>query len=489
MEPPRPRYSVEGEGVDPMGSPRLVDQVFRYGSDGASAQRPALASAGGRLISYGQLAECARDEIEHHSGLECVVASPGIEFVQTYLRFSFHGIPQLLVPERLTPEAFQRLLRAYKPAAVNGDAAELARLGLPGEPVKPSDGLARVTLSGFASVDQRVSGQVLLLTSGSTGAPRSVRLSPQNIASNTSDIVQALEISADDVAITTLPLSYSYGLSVLQTHLWVGALTICERTDPMMSGFRELLEHRSVTSIAGVPFSYAMFDRIGLIDKPPPTLTKFTQAGGRMDPQLVLSIAKRLDDHRAGIAVMYGQTEATARISVLPPHLAQERPDSVGYALASGSLAIGSANHGDEIVYRGPNVMLGYAEAVADLSRGDEQGGTLETGDLGSLDDGLLRISGRIKRIAKLSGVRVNLDYIEQRLRSLGELAVTADGDRIVVGFVESEACTSQAIAQRLTREIGILPRDFRLVAMHHLPRLDSGKLAYQELIDGAKRP
>ena len=454
-----------------------------HGSERDTAQGFALASACGRTIRYGQLAEGMSVEVEHHSGIEFVVASPSIEFVETYLRFSFHGVPQLLLPERLAPGVFRQLLDAYKPVAVNGDYVELARLGLTDKPLKQLNGLPRLALSSFAHIDQQVSGQVLLLTSGSTGSPRSVRLSPQNIASNTADIARALEINAEDVAITTLPLSYSYGLSVLQTHLWAGALTICERTDPMTSGFRQLLEHRSVTSIAGVPFSYAMFDRIGLLDKPPPRLVKFTQAGGRMDPHRVLSIAKRLVNHRAGIAVMYGQTEATARISILPPDLSQEQCDSVGYVVGTGSLVIGSNNHCDEIVFHGPNVMLGYADNSDDLSRGDELGGVLETGDLGSLEDGLLRVSGRMKRMVKLSGVRVSLDYIEDYLRSIGDVAVTSEEERIVVGFVKSETCSENALVKRLTRDVGILRRDFKLVALSHIPRLASGKVAYQKII------
>lgn len=121
---------------------------------------------------------------------------------------------------------------------------------------------------------------------------------------------------------------------------------------------------------------------------------------------------------------MYGQTEATARMAVLPPERLADKLGSAGLALPGGRL---EADDDGEILYHGPNVMMGYADTADDLSRGDDLGGVLRTGDLGRVDpDGFLHITGRLKRMAKIFGIRVNLDDVERMLRGSGPVAVTA---------------------------------------------------------------
>ncbi|MGE3456318.1 MAG: long-chain fatty acid--CoA ligase, partial [Kofleriaceae bacterium] len=187
-------------------------------------------------------------------------------------------------------------------------------------------------------------------------------------------------------------------------------------------------------------------------------------------------------DRGGGLFVMYGQTEATARIAVLPPSELPARADSVGKAIPGGTLAVEAG----EVVYRGPNVMMGYAEHRDDLARGDELGGVLHTGDLGELDgDGFLRITGRSRRIAKVFGRRVNLDELEalaHRFAAGSAVAVIAGRDRVRVFVEGGGASVVDATRRGLAAATGAHGSGFEVVELAALPRLASGKLDYRAL-------
>ena len=192
-----------------------------------------------------------------------------------------------------------------------------------------------------------------------------------------------------------------------------------------------------------------MLRRLDLGKLAPPSLRTLTQAGGRLDPALVRHFHGVAAARGGRLFVMYGQTEATARISVLSPDELPAHAGSVGRALPGGALAI---DPDGEVIYRGPNVMMGYAEDRADLARGDELGGVLRTGDLGRLDaDGRLWITGRVKRIAKVFGLRVNLDELEAWLRGQPDAPVVAAiaGDDKLRVFVEGGAPDALAAIKR----------------------------------------
>jgi acyl-CoA synthetase (AMP-forming)/AMP-acid ligase II len=212
-----------------------------------------------------------------------------------------------------------------------------------------------------------------------------------------------------------------------------------------------------------------MLERIGMRDMDLPALRTMTQAGGRLDPQVALRYAER-----ARFFVMYGQTEATARIAYVPPERLAEKAGAIGVAIPGGELRVEDG----ELVYEGPNVMLGYAEERADLARGDELGGVLATGDLGHVDDdGFFFVTGRSKRIAKVFGQRVNLDEIEAAVD--GPAGAVAGEDRIEL-FAERGAD-----ARALCARFRLPPRSIRVHEVERLPVRASGKVDYAALADG----
>ncbi|MDO7867800.1 AMP-binding protein [Nocardioides jiangxiensis] len=338
---------------------------------------------------------------------------------------------------------------------------------------------------------------LLLSTSGSTGSPKLVRLSHDNLLSNARAIAEYLGIRPDDVAATTLPVHYCYGLSVVHSHLVAGAtvhLTERSVTDPR---FWDEARAAGVTTFPGVPHTFDMLESLGFTGTELPTLRYLTQAGGRLAPDAVRRHAARGAAHGWDLVVMYGATEATARMAFLPPHLAADAAGTIGIPIPGGSLAIeprpdltGDPDVG-ELVYRGDNVMLGYATSTAELALGRTVH-ELRTGDLGrQRDDGLFEVVGRCARIAKVFGLRVDLDRVERALAANGVVAAVADGgDDLVVAVAAGAARVDVPAVLRAVREAtGLPPAGVRLLTPVDLPRLASGKVDYRALVAQAAPP
>ncbi|MEO6627011.1 MAG: AMP-binding protein, partial [Aquihabitans sp.] len=252
---------------------------------------------------------------------------------------------------------------------------------------------------------------LLLSTSGSTGSPKLVRLSRRNLMANADAIVDVLGLQEEDRGITSLPLHYCYGLSVLHAHLAAGASLVCTEASVVDPCFAGAVRAHQVTSVAGVPHSFAMLERTDPERFAVPSLRLLTCAGGAMPIDAVNRWSDRCERWGADLVLMYGQTEATARMAYLPPALARSRPTAIGMPIPGGRLRLDPVADVDdgvgELVYTGPNVMMGYAAVEADLASGDNLD-ELRTGDLARRGtDGLFEVVGRRSRFIKPFGVRV----------------------------------------------------------------------------------
>ena len=321
---------------------------------------------------------------------------------------------------------------------------------------------------------------LLLSTSGSTGSPKLVRLSYENVAANAGAIAEALGIGPGDRAITSLPMQYCYGLSVIHSHLAVGAGLVLSGASVVDPCFWSAIRDHGVTNFAGVPHTFELLERTGFVEGPPATIRFVTQAGGRMPPDTVRRYAALAATHGWDLFVMYGQTEATARMAYLPPGLAALRSDAVGVPVPGGRFRLRSfdgAQPGEgEVVYSGPNVMMGYAEAPADLARGPELG-ELATGDVGRIaEDGLLEITGRRREIIKPFGLRVDLGRIDQLLAEHGlDARCAGDDDGVAVAVIGPHDLG--AVEGLIRRETALPPGAITVAALESLPRLETGKL------------
>ncbi len=303
----------------------------------------------------------------------------------------------------------------------------------------------------------------MMSTSGSTGAPKLVRLSNRNLDANARSIAEFQRLSSADRGITSLPLHYCYGLSVLNAHLSVGASVVLTELSVVDPCFWNAMQRHAVTNLAGVPHTFELIEQVGSERMALTSLRLVTQAGGRMRPEMVRRLASLGQRLGWDLLVMYGQTEATARMAYLPADLAFDHPDRVGVAVPGGSISIRACPDLDldpgvgEVVYRGPNVMMGYAEAPSELARGAELD-ELVTGDLGRIDEhGLLEIVGRRNRFAKLFGLRVDLARLEHDLSERGIEAVCASDDvRLLVAVESPDPSVADTVA-----ELASAPRSF----------------------------
>lgn len=424
-------------------------------------------AASGKQFTYGELRSCVADrmqEVAHlrgHVVFLGMTADPGS--VIDYLALTAVGSTAALLDPSTDPAILDRWAELYAPADSFGFD----------QPVPASGGEARPTRPE----------RVLLATSGSTGSPKFVRLSGDAVVANALQIADALRLDASERALVHLPLFYSFGLSILNSHLSVGASLVLTRSTALRPEFWDAIREHEVSSLSGVPYSFEMFRRMKFAEMDLPSLRHVTQAGGRLHDDRIVEIHAALADRGVDFWVMYGQTEASARIAVLPPELLPDAVGSVGWALPGGSLRIDEpdADGVGEVVYRGPNVMMGYAHDASDVDGVDQLDGELRTGDLGRLEgDGRLRITGRLKRMAKVFGTRVSLDDIEARLSEMGTVAALDDDDGIRV-FVESDV-EIEGLSRQIERVLGFPPRAVRAEVVAQLPLTAAGKTDYQGL-------
>jgi acyl-CoA synthetase (AMP-forming)/AMP-acid ligase II len=401
--------------------------------------------------------------------------------VFAYLGAIEGGQTVALLDEALAPEFRTRLIDLYRPEFIAAADASLD----PGSNYSPAISniglvLWRRNNTGTAATPHSDLA-LLLSTSGSTGTPKFVRLTRRNIESNARSICIGLGITPDDVPITSLPFHYSYGLSVLNSHLLAGASIVVSKAGLITPDFWNAFRNRQCTSWAGVPYSYQILKRLDLDKLNVPSLNTLTQAGGRLHVDLVAHFHARMTSRGGRFFVMYGQTEATARISILQSQLLPEKLGSAGQAIPDGLLSVDAET--SEIVYRGPNVMMGYAESRQDLALGDVMGGVLPTGDLGYLDaDSCLFLTGRRKRDAKVFGLRLNMDEVEEMLRAYGPTAVVAGNEKLVIYCEHGDPDAFIAYRTDLSARLKLHVGAFEFHRVDQLPLNANGKIDYPKL-------
>ncbi len=323
---------------------------------------------------------------------------------------------------------------------------------------------------------------ILLSTSGSTGSPKLVRLSWKNIQANAHSIAQYLELNTTERPITTLPMQYSYGLSVINSHLLVEASLLMTDKTFFDRKFWDFFKTYHATSIAGVPYNYEMLHRLKFTQMSLPTLRSITQAGGRLAENLVKHFNEYALKNQIKFFVMYGQTEATARISYVPPDLLSHKIGSIGKAIPGGKLSINYRDN--ELIYEGPNVMMGYATCRSDLSKGDELRGILHTGDIVSFvdEDGFYYLAGRKKRFIKMFGQRINLDDIEKYITQKTNIHLVCLGvdDQLYLAIPASYKHMN--IIKVVSDTFKIHPKAIKALYIQDIPRLSSGKIDYSKL-------
>lgn len=438
---------------------------------------PALVFEGGVAVTYGDLAEAARARRHGRAPgdkrLVALVAESTPQALTDYLAALACGDAVVLLPpgqgalratviERFDPHevaeaganGWQRCVRHQRPLALHPELA------------------------------------LLLSTSGSTGEAKFVRLSYRNLLANAAAIGEYLGLDGTERGLMNLPLHYSYGVSIVHSHLAVGARVLVSERSVTDEALWSFFAGQGGTSVPGVPHTYQLLEASGFLDRPLPTLRTLTQAGGRLGVPLAQRLAQWAHGRGVRLFIMYGQTEAAPRIAYVPPDLASLHADCIGRAIPGGELRvvdeqdqpIETPGVEGELQYSGPNVMMGYAVDAPDLARPPGPP-TLATGDLAVIDDsGLFRITGRRSRFLKLFGLRLSVDEVERRLEAQGLVAACAGNDEFLGVLVAGADRDAAAIRHQLAQDLGLPETVVIVTVVPALPHLASGKVDQRQV-------
>ena len=415
--------------------------------------------------------------IEDTAGLVFLYPDNQLKSAELLLNFLRTDFTIALLSPALNKDYKEQLEKHYHPYYIY-DPSRSEREGYTTVNAGPEHALFKQKETAKTLVNPLI--KLMINTSGSTGSPKFVKLSEQNIVSNALSIIDYLPVKQFDIAPLNLPLFYSYGFSVFTSNSIAGGGIVCTNRTVMEKEFWQELEQFQYTSLAGVPYVYEMLQRIGFLNKEYPSLRYMTQAGGRLNTSVLMEFGAYAVKHGLSFFSMYGQTEATARISYLPPEYLQDKPGSIGKPIKGGKLDIDPSS--GELRYYGPNIFGGYATRIEDLLE-YQQDTVLYTGDIARQDeDGFFYITGRSKRFIKLFGTRINLDEIEQLLKQsfagASFICMAEEDQYLVVAFFDA-AIHEKAIKTLLFEQIKVHPASIKVRLLDQMPLTPNGKIDY----------
>lgn len=452
----------------------------------------ALVDEFGNQMSYDMLDAEAYDLTEK-IGHRCLVFSlcrNEIGSILGYASFINSGIVPVMVSSHLERALLDNLLHTYFPEYL-WTPKEMAGqfLGMPVVHEAHNYVLLRTDYTTKYPLYEGLG--LLITTSGSTGSPKLVRQSYTNILDNATSIAEYLGLDDTERPITTLPMNYVYGLSIINSHFLVGSTLLLTDRGIMQKEFWNFFKKAGATSFGGVPYTYEMLDKLRFYRMNLPSLRTMTQAGGKITPELHEKFAQYAVEQGKNFVVMYGAAEATSRMGYLPPEKAVEKKGSMGIPIPGGKFTlvgidgqeITEPNTTGELVYEGKNVTLGYAERGEDLIKGDERQGRLVTGDMAQFDgEGYYYIVGRKKRFLKIYGNRVNLDEIDRLIKGRFDIEVASSGvdDHMYIFLTEERF--AEPVKNFLFEKTKLNPMAFKTVVIDEIPKNESGKILYKEL-------
>jgi acyl-CoA synthetase (AMP-forming)/AMP-acid ligase II len=473
---------------------RLVERLGRGSEllDAQSGERIAAAALPAMILDFAASFAAA--------GLQCgdrVLIGCNLRPLSSlaYLGAMFGGLVAVPVNETALAGSGEALARKTRARAVwteRGTPGDWASgYGLSQLAGRPGHSRAGATPAANCAEDELAA---LMATSGSTGEPRLVRVSHGNLIANTEAIIRSQHLASDERAMLILPVSYCFGASVLHTHLYQGGAVVFDSRFMFPDKVLRAIGQYRCTSFAGVPTAYQILLRRSSVRSiPMPTLRRFLQAGGALSAASVRQM-REIVPH-AEFFVMYGQTEATARISCLPPQRLDDKAGSVGVPLDNLCVRIVGADGAElqtgdsgELWVAGKSISAGYLDD-ADETQRKFRDGWLATGDIASRDaDGYLWITGRQGEFVKMRGVRVGFAEIEATIstvRGVLECAALAvpheeSGEALALYVVAAEGAGDVAAAVRRR-----LPSDWTCASVSlvtELPRNAHGKLLRSQL-------
>jgi long-chain acyl-CoA synthetase len=443
------------------------------------------------IVSYDEInsfAETINKIIKQRCLVFCLLQNT-IGSLCGYVSFISNSIVPAMLDSNIASGFLEELIKTYKPTYLwlpDNRVNEFANY----EVVFSKYNYSLVKLEGKNIFALHPDLAMLLTTSGSTGSLKFVRISYENVKANAESISAYLSIDEHERPITTLPMCYSFGLSIINSHILKGATILLTQKTLFEKDFWTFLKNQKASSLSGVTYTFQMLKKLKLSQMDLPSLKTLTQAGGRLHDDLNKEISEYAMNGGKQFFVMYGQTEATARMSYLPAHHSISKLGSIGVAIPGGEFSliddkgnlIDEPNIVGELVYKGKNVSMGYAIFGGDLKKGDENNGVLFTGDLAKKDaDGFYYIVGRKTRFIKIYGNRVNLDETESLLaKTIYECACTGQDDNMVIYITDKTRLIE--IQNYVATKTGIHKTAFSVRYCEEIPKNAAGKIVYSRL-------
>jgi long-chain acyl-CoA synthetase len=332
---------------------------------------------------------------------------------------------------------------------------------------------------------------LLLTTSGTTGSPKLVRHKYGNIENNAKNVATVFGWTPDERGIIDLPMQYTMGLNVINSHLQVGAMLLLVSSSLMSPAFWKFIKENKGTNFTGVPFSYEILNRLRFGKMDLPYLKTMAEGGGKLSDNLFKTFADLSVEKGFRFFATFGTTETSARLAFLPPEHAITHIGSIGKAIPEGRLTLIDENGKEiegvdvegELKYEGPNVTMGYSTSIGDLLKGDEFCGVYLTGDLAKRDkDGYYYIVGRKKRFLKLFGLRVSLDQCERIINERFGVECACTGDDLQMKIYITNEDIKEDVKSYISEKTGLAAKSFVVHIIDSIPRFESGKTNYSQL-------
>lgn len=450
----------------------------------------AMCDSKGLKVSYGDIVQFSETlhEVIGDRTLIFVLCHNCIGAAIGYLGALCNHIVPLLLSASIDGDLLQNLISCYRPEYIWKPIEDVTEI----EKVCFSDYGYALISTGMSQYDLYQELSLLLTTSGSTGSPKLVRHSYRNLEEQAKNIAIFFELNDAEKPMLDLPINYTYGLSVLNSHLYVGATVLLSDLHVLDPEYWKFIKKYQATSLTNVPYYYEILKKLRFFQMNLPSIKVISQGGGRLSDELYKEYAEFAVKNGKKFIPTYGQTEGSARMAYLPAELSSQKCGSIGYAIPNGRLYLidEEGNNLDkpnvigEMVYEGPNVTLGYAQSREDLLLGDERHGVLHTGDMAKKDeDGCFYIVGRKKRFLKLWGYRVGLDECENLIKSAFEVECACTGDDKCMQIFVTSGEHVDEIKKYISNKTNINSSAFQVHYIESIPRNEAGKILYSKLV------
>lgn len=444
----------------------------------------------GSSIKYGELVEDTyrfRNIIPRRS-IVFFMCKNTVGALSAYVSMIENEIVPVTLSESIDGDLFNKLLSMYRPQYICSHISVAKRYGF--DTVYEEKNYVYLS-TGFPPYEINNDLQLLMTTSGSTGSPKLVRYKKGNLEANAKNVSAAWGWTQDEKPICDLSMNYTMGLNVINTHLYAGATLLLVTANLTDGKYWKFIKDNKATNFTGVPFSYDILWKLRFYHMDLPHLTTLSEGGGKLNDSMFKEIAKFSQNSGKRFIASFGTTETSARLAMLPSNMALKKIGSIGKAIPEGELILfdDEGNKIEENVaegelgYRGPNVTMGYATTMVDLSRGDDFKGLYKTGDIARRDkDGFYYIVGRKSRFLKMLGYRVSLDDCERLIEGKFNIECACGGTDEHMTIYVKNFDRLEEIKNYLSDKIGIYSSMFSVVLVDKIPRNDTGKILYNKI-------